>query len=92
VRLGEIPWPVKRPPGHPHGEELPLWFLSLNNIRSFLLSPDHFVVKSNRVRLREALLIWHPDRFESRLKAKVPPEEWERVFEGCQAVIRVLND
>jgi hypothetical protein len=92
VRLGEIPWPVKRPPGHPHGEELPLWFLSLNNIRTFLLSPDRFVAKSNRVRLREALLIWHPDRFESRLKAKVPPEEWERVFEGCQAVIRVLND
>lgn len=92
VRLGEIPWPIKRPPEHPHGDELPLWFLSLNNIRSFLLDPNHFACKSTKLRLREALLIWHPDKFESRLKGRVPQEEWERVFEGCQAVIRVLND
>jgi hypothetical protein len=91
LRLGDIPWPIQRPPGYPHGQKLPLSFLTLRNIRSFLLDPYHFAGKSTRVRVREALLIWHPDKFESRIKAKVTPSEWVHVFAGCEAVIRVLT-
>ena len=48
---------------------------------------------SHRDRLKEQLLRWHPDRFESKWLSKVQdPDEKETVRRAAGQVVRGLNE
>lgn len=80
-----IPWPVLRQPSDVED-------LTANAIGAFILSPVHSGDKSARDRLKEQLLRWHPDRFESKWLSKVDGEEKEVVRRGAGQVVRGLNE
>ncbi|KAJ4483502.1 hypothetical protein J3R30DRAFT_1791244 [Lentinula aciculospora] len=50
------------------------------------------VKKDRKEKLREALLRFHPDKFEGRLMPRVRPSERDKVAEALYIVVRVLND
>jgi hypothetical protein len=77
-----IPWPVFSK------ENMEL---SNRTISEFLLSPDHSKDLSRKQRIKEALRIWHPDRFVGRLMDNVVEEDRESVEEGVGSVVRILN-
>lgn len=85
LRFRSIPWPMLAPISSPD-MLLPI------HIAAFILNPQHSQGKSRKDRLREALLRWHPDRFEAKWLKKVVEEERERVQEGVGCVVRALND
>jgi hypothetical protein len=85
LRFRSIPWPVSAPVSTPE-MLLPI------QIAAFILSPQHSPGKARKDRLRDALLRWHPDRFESKWLKKVVEEEREAVKEGVGCVVRALND
>jgi len=80
-----IPWPIMTPPRTSED-------LTPNAIGNFVLSPHHSQSKSNRDRLKEQLLRWHPDRFESKWLSKVVVDEKEAVRRAAGAVVRGLNE
>ncbi|EJD05602.1 uncharacterized protein FOMMEDRAFT_61119, partial [Fomitiporia mediterranea MF3/22] len=80
-----IPWPVLRQPSLPED-------LTTNAIGAFVLSPVHSTDKSTRDRLKEQLLRWHPDRFESKWLSKVHAEGKEAVRQAAGHVVRGLNE
>ncbi|KAG8698136.1 hypothetical protein FRC08_006108, partial [Ceratobasidium sp. 394] len=58
----DLPWPSYPAPKLPLSPEA----LSKQAISAFLLSPLHSIGKPRRQRLREALLLYHPDRFVAK--------------------------
>jgi hypothetical protein len=85
LRFRSIPWPTLNPVSSPE-MLLPI------QIAAFILNPQHSQGKSRKDRLREALLRWHPDRFESKWLNKVAEEDRDSVKEGVGCVVRALND
>ncbi|KAF8479856.1 hypothetical protein JB92DRAFT_2767173 [Gautieria morchelliformis] len=85
LRFRSIPWPMLTPVSSPD-MLLPIY------IAAFILNPQHSQGKSRKDRLREALLRWHPDRFEAKWLKKVVEEERDSVQEGVGCVVRALND
>ncbi|KIJ42347.1 hypothetical protein M422DRAFT_171115 [Sphaerobolus stellatus SS14] len=85
LRFRSIPWPVLAQVTMPE-QLIPV------KIAGFILNPQHSQGKSRKDRLREALLRWHPDRFETKWLKKVVEEERDMVKEGVGNVVRVLND
>lgn len=86
LTFAAMPWPVLNPPSEPDS-------ITRKAISNFILSHYHSTSKTRKERLREALLKWHPDRFESRFLQKVPEgTERDRVREGVGNVIRCLNE
>jgi hypothetical protein len=61
-------------------------------IAHFILHPQHSPGKSRKDRLKEALLRWHPDRFETKWLKKVVEEDREAVKDGVGRVVRALNE
>ncbi|KZT53231.1 hypothetical protein CALCODRAFT_55719 [Calocera cornea HHB12733] len=80
----DIPWPLF---AHPSGPAE----LTEQGMREFLLSPAHSGGKGARERGREALLRWHPDKFEGRWMGRVRPPERGSVREGVGVVVRFLG-
>ena len=83
----DVPWPVcslqpKR--GAPSA-------LGADAIAKFLLPRGGAAAKERRVRLREALLRFHPDKFEGRCLRYVRAADQERVREGVAEVTRGIN-
>ncbi|TDL21580.1 hypothetical protein BD410DRAFT_297164 [Rickenella mellea] len=66
--------------------------LNMSAIGVFVLSPHHSYGKSAKDRIKEQLLRWHPDRFESKWLQKVPEGEKEVVKDGVGQVARVLSE
>ena len=85
LRFRTIPWPVAMPISAPE-MLLPI------HIAAFILNPQHSPGKARKDRLRDALLHWHPDRFEAKWLNKVIEEDKEAVKEGVGLVVRALND
>lgn len=81
-----IPWPVFPPPTS-------LDSLNKDTIAAFLLSDKvpGASEKTIKQRLREAFLVFHPDRFESKVLAAVKDRDKERVREASGRVVRALN-
>ncbi|KZV90168.1 hypothetical protein EXIGLDRAFT_587551, partial [Exidia glandulosa HHB12029] len=85
LRWRDIPWPMVAPPSK--SEDL------VNGaIANFVLSPTHSQSKSPKERIREALLRWHPDRFESRWLPKCAEKDREEIKTGVGFVVRCLNE
>ncbi|KAG8993786.1 hypothetical protein FRB90_000607 [Tulasnella sp. 427] len=79
-----LPWPVHPPPKS-------IEALTKESISSFVLSDLHSAEKTKKQRLRNALLLYHPDRFESKFMAFVKEEDHTLVKEAVGRVVRVLN-
>lgn len=57
--FSNIPWPTVRAPRGP-GD------ISKEAVAALVLSPSHSPDKNIKARLRELLLLWHPDKFVGR--------------------------
>lgn len=85
LRFRSMPWPVLVPISSPE-QLLPI------RIAQFIFHAQHSQGKSKEKRLREALLKWHPDRFNSKWLPKVVSEDREKVEDGAGRVVRALNE
>ncbi|KAG8740129.1 hypothetical protein FRC12_016103 [Ceratobasidium sp. 428] len=83
----DLPWPTYPPPRLP----LPPEALSRQAISAFLLSPLHSIGKPRRQRLREALLLYHPDRFMAKWMGIIREVDAPSVKEAVGRVARVLT-
>ncbi|KAJ1306002.1 hypothetical protein OPQ81_010717 [Rhizoctonia solani] len=83
----DLPWPCFPPPCLPLDPDT----LSKQAISSFLLSPLHSIGKPRKQRLREALLLYHPDRFIARWMSRIRKEDVQGVQEAVGRVARVLT-
>lgn len=86
LRFGDIPWPV-------FAVVSTTATITEERISEFIL---HEVEKGNskvrRERIREALLRWHPDKFEGKLGTKLVVKEKDIILEGVGIVARCLNN
>jgi hypothetical protein len=57
--FSNIPWPTIRAPRRPDD-------ITKEAVAALVLSSSHSQEKSTKVRLRELLLLWHPDKFVGR--------------------------
>ena len=98
--LADVPWPIY----HIYGDKsrtsssLRLEDLTVDAISDFLLpssvdddrDPD-VSKKERRERLRDAMLRFHPDKFEGRIMCRVRAEDKDLVREAVGVVARTLN-
>jgi hypothetical protein len=86
VRLAftDIPWPTVQPPRSKYD-------LTSVALSDFFLSQHLPAGRTTKERLRDALLRWHPDRFEGRYLDKIRPQDRQDVLEGVGIVVRYLN-
>lgn len=82
--LHTLPWPVAK--AITSADDL-----TRDAISAFLLSPHHSPDKPKRIRLREALLLYHPDRFEGRFMSSVPAQDRQLVKDAVGRVARALT-
>jgi hypothetical protein len=90
LTFADIPWPVSLTVAP--ASELLAQTLNARNIREFLFSPSHSKGKSNRERVRSALLRWHTDKFDAKWMARVRAEDRSLVKEAAGLVSRSLSD
>jgi len=107
LTFDDIPWPIAnahRPKAAKGGDgrrirpSVTVDELTTEAVAAFLLyTPDQERVveverkKERRERLREAILRFHPDKFEGRFMRRVKQTDQERVREAIGQVSRVLN-
>ncbi|KAF8305099.1 hypothetical protein DL93DRAFT_2089807 [Clavulina sp. PMI_390] len=85
LTYASIPWPVASDPCHPTS-------LTPQRMAVFLLSSLHSPDKPAMERIREAMKLWHPDKFEGRFMALIAPSDRAIVREGLGMVARGLID
>ncbi|KAF8706595.1 hypothetical protein RHS03_04686, partial [Rhizoctonia solani] len=85
--FADLPWPCHPLPQLPLDSDA----LSKQTVSAFLLSPLHSIGKPRKQRLREALLLYHPDRFVSKWMGRVKKEDTRAVQEAVGRVARVLT-
>jgi len=83
LTYASIPWPVSSEPFFPST-------LTPSRIAEFLLSPLHSTNKTGMERLRDAMKIWHPDKWEGKFMSRVVDSEQVIVREGLGMVARAL--
>ncbi|KAG8818028.1 hypothetical protein FRC17_010991 [Serendipita sp. 399] len=84
LRFSDIPWPMMDQPRHVSD-------ITEGSISDFLLSPQHSPDKTKRRRVREALFIYHPDRFEKWTNMAESATERDKIQEAADKVVRILN-
>jgi len=84
LHFRSIPWPVQHPPTS-------LEQLTADAISEFVLSPLHSHGKNRKQRIREALLVFHPDRFDKWIRLVRNERDRQLVHEAAGSVVRILN-
>ncbi|KIM31303.1 hypothetical protein M408DRAFT_7106 [Serendipita vermifera MAFF 305830] len=84
LRLTDIPWPV-------HSSPAVITTITPQAVSAFLFSDLSETDKPRKQRIREALLIYHPDRFEKWAAMIMDEGERQRAREVAGTVSRVLN-
>ncbi|KAF8526050.1 hypothetical protein BU17DRAFT_41400 [Hysterangium stoloniferum] len=85
LKFHDISWPVFSVPVTAED-------LSQESISAFLLyGIENDGPKVRKERIREALLRWHPDKFEGKMGAKLDLMQKDMVMEGVGIVARCLN-
>jgi hypothetical protein len=56
-----------------------------------VLSPLHSHGKNRKQRIREALLVFHPDRFDKWIRLVRNERDRQLVHEAAGSVVRILN-
>jgi len=90
----DIPWPCHTAYSIPDGQCFSLDDLTIDSISEFLFRPAKEPMEDLRkIRtIRETLLRFHPDKFESRVMSRVSTAERAKVHEGVGIVARTLNE
>ncbi|KAF8326845.1 uncharacterized protein EI90DRAFT_3069235 [Cantharellus anzutake] len=83
LTYSSIPWPVASEPLAPSS-------LTPSRISEFLLSTTHSTLKSPMDRLRDAMKLWHPDKWEGKHMSRVVDTDKETVREALGMVARGL--
>jgi hypothetical protein len=85
VAFEQIPWPVLIDVKDPEDITKAL-------IKEFVMHPDRpgCVGKSQKERIRMDLLLWHPDKCQSRLVDKVPADFQDMTSETVKKIVRIL--
>lgn len=81
--FASIRWPMIVQPDTPDD-------IKVDKIKKFILSPLHSAKRPHKQRIKDALLRWHPDKFQ-RVLEKVKPGEREKVLLGADFVVKHLN-
>ena len=84
LHFQNIPWPIQHPPTSPEQ-------LTADAISAFVLSPLHSHGKNRKQRIREALLVFHPDRFDKWTRLVRNEPDRQLVREAAGSVVRILN-
>ncbi|KAG8896774.1 hypothetical protein FRB99_008654 [Tulasnella sp. 403] len=84
LHFQDLPWPIFPPPASPDD-------ITTHGIATFLLSTKHSSDRPKKQRLRDASLLYHPDRFETKFLSAVREKDRERVKDAAGRVIRGLN-
>lgn len=92
----DIPWPILKQyeyisPSGSNESRISVNDLTANAITQFLLHPLRDPSKSRKEKLREAILHYHPDKFQ-RFLHRITDSDRARVLHGIDAVIRALNE
>ena len=91
----DIPWPCHAAYSNPDGNPISLDDLTIDTISEFLFwhSAKEPVEAAQKIKtVRETLLRFHPDKFESRVMSRVSESERTKVQEGVGIVVRTLNE
>ncbi|BEI82563.1 hypothetical protein CcaverHIS002_0304310 [Cutaneotrichosporon cavernicola] len=93
VELGfaDIPWPVAAAKGAGFSIVLHPEDINAENVMRFLFALADDEGTDRRKILREAIRLFHSDRFHSRVLPRVKESERERVREGVEVVARILT-
>lgn len=92
----DVPWPVLPPLSRrtdaDMAPDVQLEDITTQNVAHFLLHPHRMPEKSRKEKLRDAVLRYHPDKFEGRILPRIVSEDRARVQEGVSIVMRCLNE
>lgn len=91
LKFADIPWPVLG-----HGSAVSAESLTEEAISSFLFHSedalsDGDASKVRKEKLREAMLRFHPDKFEARIMARVVAQDQEAAREAVGVVVRTVS-
>ncbi|QRV82121.1 hypothetical protein RhiJN_10136 [Ceratobasidium sp. AG-Ba] len=81
----DIPWPVAMP-ARSFDE------LQSGAIERFLLSPYHSTTKTRKMRLRGALMQWHPDKFAQRFVDRIEESHRTAILAAVNSVARTITE
>ncbi|KAG9076946.1 hypothetical protein FS749_011214 [Ceratobasidium sp. UAMH 11750] len=81
----DIPWPVAMP-ARSFDE------LQASAIERFLLSPYHSTTKARKMRLRAALMQWHPDKFAQRFVDRIEESHRNAILSAVNSVARTITE
>jgi hypothetical protein len=81
----DIPWPVIGNIKGPASLDAP-------TIKAFLMSQSHSPAKAIKQRVRDAMLRFHPDRFEGRWLDHIRESDRPFVKDGVGRVVRFLTE
>jgi hypothetical protein len=84
ITFKDIPWPMNPPP-HSASD------VTGEAISSFLLSESHSANRPRKQRIRDALLIYHPDRFDKWVSMIADDEEKATARGIAGEIVRILN-
>ncbi|KAF9520828.1 hypothetical protein BS47DRAFT_1245204, partial [Hydnum rufescens UP504] len=83
LTFADITWPVLSPVTDANG-------ITHTKIAKFLLSLHHSAGIAQTVRLRDALVRWDPEKFESQWMDRIVERDKRKVKEAVEAVAREL--
>ncbi|KAG6875642.1 hypothetical protein C0992_003020 [Termitomyces sp. T32_za158] len=87
LHWGSIPWPMFFPPQSPED----ITFSAVTTYLQSPLLPDREKAKLQKDRLKEMFKRWHLDRFETKYLPRIIETDREKVKEGTEVVMRLLN-
>lgn len=91
INLSEIPWPVVIDTSKMKTLSEMTSYVTAPTVGEFILSPEHSPEVSNKKRIHQALRLYHPDRFETVVVAKVEEKDQKLVRELGEVVAKCLN-
>lgn len=85
LRFSDIPWPT-------HSNTTLEDNLTPSSILTFLMLDDGHKARVKKDVLRDAVLRFHPDKFESRVLNRVHPDEQDHVKTTAGTVLRAVQE
>ncbi|KAG8989883.1 hypothetical protein FRB90_002030 [Tulasnella sp. 427] len=91
IKLAEIPWPLIVDTSKMRSLSEMNDKVTAASVGEFILSPKHSTGVANKKRIHQALKLYHPDRFEVIVVAKVEEGQKKAVRELGEVVAKCLN-
>ncbi|KAG8947187.1 hypothetical protein FRC04_010910 [Tulasnella sp. 424] len=91
IQLSEIPWPIIVDTSKMKTLSEMASTVTARTVGEFILSAKHSPDVSNKKRIHQALKLYHPDRFETAVVARVEGQNQEAVRELGEVVAKCLN-